>query len=71
MTDKCAQIDRFGSHRRSKIDRDGNRFFVGLCRHVHEYLLTDFESNACYKLTTTGGPESRRPLASKDLLDSL
>src|SRR6202035_1697771 len=42
MADQRAQIDRFGSHRRTKIERNKRSFFVGLCSHVHEYLPNRF-----------------------------
>ena len=42
MADERAQIDRFGSHRRTKIERDGRCFFLGLRGRVHKHPTNRF-----------------------------
>jgi hypothetical protein len=42
VTDKHAQIDRFGSHRRSKIKLDGTNLRLGLWGRRHKVCLAGF-----------------------------
>ena len=76
MADKRAQIDRFGSHRRTKIKLDRTNLRLGLSGRIHKICLAGFGRNHVLQIhdthvAKTGYDESEGIILSKDFLPEL